>query len=137
MTSSPIPPPTQSTVAPLQPATASEVKKTGAAVTPAPGVEEKKKKKEKKGLFANFRKKFKLGGGSGGKGEEVKSEGVRGGEGGKGTVAGSSAVADVPGPAAAEGGGEEEKEERERQELYKAIGYSEDEEYVEFPRNVS
>ena len=130
MTSSPIPP-VQSAVQPV-PSTAGEVKKTAAA-SQASGQEEKKKKKEKKGLFANFRKKLKSGGGE--KSEEVKSERVRGDKGGKGTTAGVYGAADVSG--AADGGSEAEREERERLELYKAIGYSENEEYVEFPREVS
>ena len=94
----------------------------------------KKDEKKKKGLFANFRKKLK----SGGKSEDVKSVAVK-------SDRGSGVEAKVEGA----GGGvssatveevvelEEEEEERERQEFYKAIGYSEDEEYQEYPKEVS
>lgn len=102
------------------------------------GKKEVKEPKKKKGLFANFRKKLK----SGGKSEEVKSVYVKGDEGrgevGRGEGAsggGSSASAAVPEQKGTTS--EEEKEELERQEFYKAIGYSEDEEYTEFPKEVS
>ena len=97
----------------------------------------KEGKKEKKGLFANFRKKLK----SGGKSEEVKgvsvkSDVVKSEEVKREEVKSEEREKGAPG---AVGGsvGEEEDEEQERQEFYKAIGYSEDEEYVEFPREVS
>lgn len=88
----------------------------------------KKEAKKKKGLFSNLRSKLK----SGGKKEQVKVEG-------KGEVVSSGAAVGRRGKEGEEeeGEGDEEREERERQEFYKAIGYSEDEEYVEFPRDVS
>ena len=102
------------------------------------GKKEAKEPKKKKGLFANFRKKLK----SGGKSEEVKSAYVKGDEGsgevGKGEGAsggGSSASAAVPEQKGVVS--DEEKEELERQEFYKAIGYSEEEEYTEYPKEVS
>ena len=85
------------------------------------------KKKEKKGLFANFRKKLKSGGKSDeGKGASVRGEEVR-----------VEKVGKREGVSKTGSEGEEEREEREKQELYRAIGYSEDEEYVEFPREAS
>ena len=90
---------------------------------------EKETKKKKKGLFANFRKKFK----SGGKSEEVKVK--KEGEGER--VSGSAVERREKKGKEEEKEEEEEREERERQEFYKAIGYSEDEDFVEFPREVS
>ena len=99
---------------------------------------EAKEPKKKKGLFANFRKKLK----SGAKSEEVKGVYVKGDEGsgemGKGEGAsggGGSASATVPEQKGVIS--DEEKEEQERQEFYKAIGYSEEEEYTEYPKEVS
>lgn len=99
---------------------------------------EKKEAKKKKGLFANFRKKLK----SGGKSEEVMSVDVKGDTGrsevGKGGGAsGGSSTTSAAVPEQKDKMPEEDREEMERQELYKAIGYSEDEEYVEYPKEVS
>ena len=94
--------------------------------------EKKEAKKPKKGLFANFRKKLKSGGK---KSEPVEAASVAV----RGDVVESEGVKVVEVERGGGGGGEgsdEEREERERRELYNAIGYSEDEEYVEFPREV-
>ena len=110
-----------------------DIKKRDGKATAVTKRGEKKDEKKKKGFFSNFRKKLK----SSGKSEDVRSVAVKSdrgsGEGGKveGASGGvSTAVEEVVEM-------EEEREERERREFYKAIGYSEDEEYHEYPKEVS
>ena len=95
-------------------------------------------KKTKKGFFSNFRKKIKSGGKKGEpeatsvavRTDVVKSEGII-------KVREKDSSGDgVSATGEGEVGSEEEREEKKKQELYNAIGYSEDEEYIEFPKEV-